>query len=491
MAALAAAFLWPRLAGTAQPLMMSFAVLLSAVALAHRMLRDRWLFRMAAAGAGIKLLAAMLLFYISAWNLPFLQQFHLGGGFWTFAPDSLVYDRFGRDVALAWQFGRAFPTGWETVEAFSLYTGAVYYVFGSHPLIAIALNAWHATVAVIAGVVIAQRFGASTWTTRGVAAALAFWPSLILWSALLLKDTFVLSLLMVALWVCVELCAPTVRRGTAWLWWLALALLPFPLWFLRFYLDYVLALGLLTGIAAGAVVWGRTDRTQRLQAMRCLAAFAIFAAALVVADRTDYIALLQPAVRGEPVAANSLAPQARRSPGAAREGSRSLGSVVAALGDMPEVLGAMRQGVASEGGTVIDESVRIRSVRDLVVYLPRGLVVLYFSPFPWQWFTPGQSTGALRLMAVVETVLLYLLCPLLLGALLQVLRAHDARLWLLAGTTTAVACALAIAVPNMGTLFRLRLLAIFPMIALLAATEPGWRQLWFRQSQPPLDHAKS
>ncbi len=136
-----------------------------------------------------------------------------------------------------------------------------------------------------------------------------------------------------------------------------------------------------------------------------------------------------------------------------------------------ENLAYVRRKIIETGGaSVVDRGVRLGSVSDIIRYLPRGLVVVFFAPFPWQWFQPRGDTGAFKLLASVETVMMYLLVPCFVAFLVGLWRRRDSLAWPILLFVAALSCAFAAAIPNVGTLFRLRLQAVLPLVILLVAT---------------------
>lgn len=589
------AMAWPAVTGEPAPWLLAASALTVVVVAADRIAAsDRSLFWIVTLGAIVKIAAVSLTYYVSLWGVPFLQPFQIGGGFWSFAPDGVVYDRFGAEVARAWQWGLSFPTAWETVEDLSLFVGTIYYFFGRSPLNVLVVNTLCASGIVLFAVLTVREFADGKWPERCLAAALAFWPSLILWSTQLLKDPPMLCLLMAELYFGIALLSPRRGRLGRALLWTGFVLAPFPVWFTRQYLDLAMGTALtavLLVVTAGAVVGLIGSRV----AWRTAALWSVFGLSLMATSETDYIDLLRPrdpidgymslasryraaeqwaearetyrealnvaptyapafAGISEVLVAQSLYREAgrsweeysRRVSGAQRiegtycaaemyekQGDRDeadrlyrsaleldadyarsssaspcstgagdlaaipdlesgrppgegllqrLGGIARLLPRTPEMLGSTRRGIVAEGGSTIDPEVQVRSLGEMVAYLPRGLLSLYAMPFPWQWFTPGQTTGGLRALASLETAFLYLLFPAVVVAFVALARSADPRLWLLATIVAVLGCVLAVAIPNVGTLFRLRLQVVFPLLVLVVASGAGGQVLdWLRR----------
>lgn len=108
------------------------------------------------------------------------------------------------------------------------------------------------------------------------------------------------------------------------------------------------------------------------------------------------------------------------------------------------------------------------------MYMPRALAVGFLAPFPWQWFDAQGSTGAMRTVAGLEMLLVYLLLPAILLGVVRTLRARRPEGFLLLAVVGVMAIPLSLVVANIGTLFRLRLLFLLPLLLVAAQGEP-WR----------------
>ncbi len=126
------------------------------------------------------------------------------------------------------------------------------------------------------------------------------------------------------------------------------------------------------------------------------------------------------------------------------------------------------------GGTqsLVDSDVDIVSLDRALGYVPRALLIGLFAPFPWQWFDTQGSTGAMRMVAGVEVCLILFLFPAFLVGAWNLLRRRqlDGILLLVVGLMLAIPLSLAVA--NIGTLFRLRLLFWLPWLAVVAMGDP-------------------
>jgi tetratricopeptide (TPR) repeat protein len=135
-------------------------------------------------------------------------------------------------------------------------------------------------------------------------------------------------------------------------------------------------------------------------------------------------------------------------------------------GDAFAAIVRLRRGFARAGGrTTVDSDVELRGYGDALAYLPRALANVLFTPYPAQWFDRDGSTGPFKALSVGEALLVYLLIvPLVLGLGVVVVRGSPDALYL-AVYVTAMIALLGLVISNVGTLFRLRLEALFPLFA--------------------------
>jgi hypothetical protein len=106
-------------------------------------------------------------------------------------------------------------------------------------------------------------------------------------------------------------------------------------------------------------------------------------------------------------------------------------------------------------GSNIDTDVRIRDLKGLFAYLPRAFVVGYCAPFPSMWLVAGQRVGSAgRLLSGAETLIMYGIGLLALFAVVRPPKRLAASL-LLSITILGVTL-IGLVVPNIGALYRIR-----------------------------------
>ena len=145
-------------------------------------------------------------------------------------------------------------------------------------------------------------------------------------------------------------------------------------------------------------------------------------------------------------------------------------------------LSMLRQGwlyLNKDAGSNIDTQVEFQRPMDVVRYLPRAWAVGFLAPFPNFWLTRGKQVGlAGRLFSGFEMLLTYIAELLALFGLWRA-RANLSA-WFLASSIFMGISALALAVVNLGTLYRFRyaflilllVLAVKGLMGLIAYFKP-------------------
>ena len=120
-----------------------------------------------------------------------------------------------------------------------------------------------------------------------------------------------------------------------------------------------------------------------------------------------------------------------------------------------------RQGFAMEpylsAGSSIDLDVKLSSINDLIKYIPRAMQIAVLAPFPSQWMEQGQSNGGglMRRIAGYEMTIVYI--SIFIGFPIAMLMWWNRySFWLINGLCFFIITIYAYAVPNIGTLYRLR-----------------------------------
>ena len=114
----------------------------------------------------------------------------------------------------------------------------------------------------------------------------------------------------------------------------------------------------------------------------------------------------------------------------------------------------------------IDPHVRFNSFGDIVRFLPRAAVIGFLAPFPRMWLETGKFGRAGRLLSGLETVVMYFLYIAVAFCLWQERR--NLRMWFLFLVATIGIVGLGIVVVNAGALYRIRYV-FWMMLIVIAA----------------------
>lgn len=188
--------------------------------LARRAAPDRWLVKCLLGSFALRIGFAFALYAISYWRLPMLSSLQMDPGFWAFSLDSFTYHYYGHAMAGAWLAGT--PVVRHSLDVGYFFVIAVTYLcWGPNPLYPIAFNCFFGALSGLIAYLIGRRVYGRT-AGRISAVLVGFWPSSIMWSSQLLKDTLANLLMLVALHLMMESCrGVSVRRVTsqdrAWL----------------------------------------------------------------------------------------------------------------------------------------------------------------------------------------------------------------------------------------------------------------------------------
>ena len=330
-----------------------------------------------------------------------------------FAPDEDTYASTGRQMALywteellvrPWRFSTTQPLGYFYINA------VFYYLFGNSQMPLKLLNAFIGAFSARYIFLIARDlFGPAV--ARRSALLCEFFPSLVLWSVLNIRDVWVVFLLLFISWKSIQ-----VARAYSPVALVSVILAILVLSWFRDYLFYV--------VATPPVVAFLIGRRGHLGRNFLLA----FAAGL------GLLLLVQHAKAG-----------------ATAVDRMSL-----------EALSQVRQDL-STGGSTVGENVDISTPGRALAYLPTGLAYFLFSPFPW------QITSALKLFALPEMLLIYALTPAMIRGIRYTVRTRFREALQILLVTSLLTVSYALGEGNVGTLYRHRAQAISMYLMFAAA----------------------
>ncbi len=335
---------------------------------------------------------------------------HTTGLQYTIAPDEETFHTNGLQFCLWLEGETPYRLSWRFLDSLQVgyfyLVGSIYYLFGVVPFLPILLNCVLGALTAIPVFRIARELGGPE-AGRPSAVFVTFFPSVLLWSTLLVRDTPVILCLMLIISVVMSL-----RRR-------------FGLWRLAAFLALLVALGsmrqylflLVAACSVASFLVGRAGRTARSFAVGVLVILG-----LLVVVRTSGFGVWEL----ERASLHNL------------NLHRQYNSVPSAGAVTPQV--------------DISEPV------SALTYLPVGMVYFLGSPFPWQVMSPRQ------IMALPDVLVWYALLPIIFIGLANAVRHRfrDASMLLL--TITMITVLYALVEGNVGIIFRHRAQVIVPMM---------------------------
>ena len=257
-----------------------------------------------------------------------------------FGGDAITYDFLGQTQLQAWagdSYARVLLSNRASGWGMGYFVGGVYALIGRNMLSIQFINAVMGAVTAPVVFTCAQEVFSNTRVSKLAALAIAFYPSLILWSSQGLKDGPIVFLLAVAILTTLKLGK---KFTVSYLVILLCALLG--LLSLRFYVFYMIG-----AAVGGAFVIG----TRKFDAISFVRQFIIL---IVLTIALAYVGV----------------------PRFASEQYGTYGSL--------EKVEQSRRDMARRGESGFGEDVDVSSVKGAISNIPLGLLYLLFAPFPWQ-----------------------------------------------------------------------------------------------------------
>lgn len=316
-----------------------------------------------------------------------------------FAPDEATYDNGARLLAQYWR-GEVPVAPLFRGEGAGFYyiVAALYYPFGQLPLLPKLLNAWIGSLAVLELFRLTRLIGGTETAALRAARFMAYFPSMILWSSLLIRDVWVQ-------WLLVRLAREMAElKGR---------MIPSRM------------------LSAAVLIWGLTQFRSYL----LYAAVGPFVLSFIVGRSKDIVRNL---ILGSFLAL-----------GLTYFGTRAddVGGKIQNF-DLAELqrLRAWSSSTAAESGFANDADVS--TVGGALSFLPVGLAYFFFAPFPWQIGSIRQS------LAIPETLFFYTLIPGIATGIIFLFRKRLADSIGVLLVTMTVTFGYAIGQGNVGTLYR-------------------------------------
>ncbi len=364
----------------------------------------------------------LLSLFLAAIGLRFLLAviIHFQIGPYFFAPDAIAYERIGRQISDYWMAGAPAPQairdGWR--PGYYHLNALVDVVLGDSALALVMVNMFAGVwTALLTFMLTRDLLGFRP--ARASAVLAAFFPSLVLWSLLNIRDALA-TVFVVAIVLYGARLAQRYRVSDLWPFLIGVL----GLTLLRDYMAFLVMAGLLMGILVSA----RADRI----VPRLIFGTVVVIGLTILAER---VGLFSSVVADNPLAAAEL----------------------------------MREGLQRNAVSAFGVGADTQSIGGALRYLPLGIAYLLFAPFPWAVDT------TLQLTAVPETLLWYPLFLLSLQGLRLSLGRGAARLLIPGSVLLVVVSSYALVEGNFGTAYRHRA-QIMPLFFVFTGVGVYWVQ---------------
>lgn len=369
------------------------------------------------------------------------------------------------------------------------YVIAIFYkAFGPHPMVmGIVGNLFYTGVGLFA-YGIAVDLGREPWERRSLAILICMWPSTLVWAATPLKDSAVVFSVFGLLFCWLRLMNGRPGSGLSWAM-TALGLIAsiFSLVCLRYYFWYLLW-GLLLLIPLAQVL-PLAKGQSRLGWSKAagLALLVVVGLALSSTFRHDGIIHFNEHMRPQSGTAWNIVPTAFASEGklntgpSAEANSSSIGETPEFLQSLAAKISEIRRTSVRYGGASIspegrlgEEAVDITkdfqtwpgALKATLKILKAGLRDLFLFPYPWETWPEGKGWGLVQFAVAAQISFWYLLLPGLIAGLVIGLRKRPSATITLTLWALVLGLLLSVTILNRGSLFRLRDMALLPLMLL-------------------------
>jgi hypothetical protein len=295
---------------------------------------------------------------------------------------------------------------------------------------------------------------------RFATVVVALWPSLVLHTTQLLRDTmFIPSMLLLTL-VLLLAATKTLSLKQGFLLVMPGAFAALLLWLCRGDMWELVLLIMLVGATLCVLIQVRNRRflSGNIAAVATLLLISFFIPKVVPTHRQSNILLSSPLPGQTAEAANIQNAPNNFEP---EEPTNPISKLAYRLALLRHRF-IIRYPLA---GSNLDTNVELRGTAAIFRYLPRAAVIGFLAPFPNMWFTKGAQVGLSgRLIAGAEMSLMYLLIGFAVYAGIR--QRHRMAIWLLFSIPAIGCVALGFVVVNISTLYRMRY-AYFIIIIIL------------------------
>jgi 4-amino-4-deoxy-L-arabinose transferase-like glycosyltransferase len=318
-----------------------------------------------------------------------------------FHEDAAGYEGVGIYLASQWRGERPPMVMSEWASGFYFIAGAVYYVFGRYPVVLSYFNCIIGTLVTFFVYRLALRFF-HPQVGRRAALLVGLMPSMILWSAVALKEPMVNLSIVLALSACVSLRERVTAGGL-----IAMLSSVLLVQWLRFYMIYFVGFAVIVSLVL--------ERGARVLT-------GIYKQIFIALSIVGLLVLL----------------------GLAESTSQQLSYFNL------EFANAYRQGMASTADSGFAADVDVSTPTGALLYLPVGIAHLLFAPFPW------QITSFRALLASPETVFWWFLFPATLRGIMFAIKQAFGRTSALLIFAFTLIPAYSLVQGNVGSAFRQR-----------------------------------
>ena len=222
----------------------------------------------------------------------------------------------------------------------------------------------------------------------------------------------------------------------------------FLIWIVRPYFMEVVSIAWMAGVSILVlwILWRRPTRYKRLLII-VTGMFFIHQWGVSLSSIQDYYA---PPPKANHINSNSI-------------NSNSIALLEKLLVTYPARFDRVRQNFINgypNAGSMIDTNVRFYSVLDVLNYIPRAIQIGYLAPFPDMWIAQGVNPGSgiMRKISGIEMLVAY--AAFIVGFIGLIIKYNNENIIIIAAvllTGAVILLVQSIAIPNVGTLYRMRL----------------------------------
>jgi hypothetical protein len=330
------------------------------------------------------------------------------------APDVTTYGNGGVQVAQWWQTIKhvdVAPFIGDDQRRYMLVNAFVFYVLGDAPWVLLIATAFAGAWTVLLAWRVTLALTEDESTARTAAALVAFFPSLVLWSSVNLRDPFLVLAVMGVTWATVQLKEGlSVQAIFALIAWVAL------IGTFREYVVLLMVVGLVAGVTLGErhnLVWNVTLGASLLAGL----------AALLV--------------------------------------SSDLGSEIAAQTSL-DYVSRMRYGLTMQAESAFATGVNTSTLSGTLRFLPVGMLYFLYAPFPW------AARGILQLLTVPEMLVWYALMWKIARGVRSSFAKNFSTAWVVTAFILVLVIGYGVLSGNAGTAYRHRA-QVLPLFLVFAA----------------------